>query len=65
MGGACNTYGRKEGCIQGLVGNPKGKRKFRRPTHRWEGNIKMGLQEVGFGDMYSTDLAQDTDGGLL
>ena len=32
-------------------------------THkrRWEDNIKMGLQEVGYGDMDWIDLAQDRD----
>jgi hypothetical protein len=31
-----------------LVGKPEGKRPFGRPRHRWEGNIKMDLQEVGW-----------------
>jgi hypothetical protein len=26
-----------------LVGKPEGKRLLGRPTHRWEGNIKMDL----------------------
>ena len=30
-----------------LVGKPEGKRPLERPRHRWEGNIKMDLQEVG------------------
>ena len=30
-----------------LVGKPEGKRPLRRPTGRWEDNIKMDLQEVG------------------
>jgi len=32
-----------------LVGKPEGKRPLGRPRHRWEDNIEMGLQEVGFG----------------
>ena len=28
---------------------PEGKRPLRRPRHRWEDNIKMGLWEVGVG----------------
>jgi len=32
-----------------LVGKPEGKRPLGRPRHRWEDNIKMGLQEVGCG----------------
>jgi hypothetical protein len=40
---------------------PKGKRPFGRPKHRWEDNIKTGVQEVGCGDMDWTELAQDRD----
>jgi hypothetical protein len=29
------------------VGKPEGKRPLGRPRHRWEGNIKIDLQEVG------------------
>jgi hypothetical protein len=32
-----------------LVGKPEGKTPLGRPRHRWEDNIKMGLQEVGCG----------------
>jgi len=31
------------------VGKPEGKRPFGTPRHRWEDNIKMTLQEVGWG----------------
>ena len=30
-----------------LLGKPEGKRPLGRPRRRWEGNIKMDLQEVG------------------
>jgi hypothetical protein len=30
-----------------LVGKSEGKRPLERPRRRWEGNIKMDLQEVG------------------
>ena len=43
------------------MGKPEGKRPFGRPRHRWEDNIKMDLQEVGFGVMDSIDLPQDRD----
>ena len=46
--------------IQGLVGKPEGKRQFGRPRRRWEDNIKMDLQEVGWG-MDWIKLAQDRD----
>jgi hypothetical protein len=44
-----------------LVGKPDGKRPLGRPRRRWEDNIKMDLQEVGFGGMNWTDLAQDRE----
>jgi hypothetical protein len=43
-----------------LVGKPKGKRPLVRPKHRWDDNIKMDFQEVGWG-MDWIDLAQDWD----
>jgi hypothetical protein len=60
MGGACGTYGRQERCIQGLVERPDG-RPIERPRRRWEDNIKMNFQEVGWGGMDWIDLAQDRD----
>jgi len=47
MGGACNTYEEGTGLYRMLVGKPEGKRPLGRPRHRWEDNIKMGLEEVG------------------
>jgi hypothetical protein len=32
-----------------LVGRPEGRRSFGRPRHRWEDNIDIDLQEVGWG----------------
>ena len=45
-----------------VVGKPEGKRPLGRPRRRWEGNIKMNLEEVGrvCGDWM--ELAQDRDG---
>jgi len=37
----------------------EGKRPLERPGHRWEDNIKMDLQEVGWGGMDWIDPAQD------
>jgi hypothetical protein len=37
----------------------EGKRSLGRPRRRWEDNIKMDLQEVGFGVMDWIELAQD------
>jgi len=44
-----------------LVGKPEGKRPLGRPRLRWEDNIKMDLQEVGYGDMDWIELAQDRE----
>jgi hypothetical protein len=37
------------GAYRILVGRPEGRRQLGRPMHRWEYNIKMDLQEVGWG----------------
>jgi len=44
-----------------LSWKPEGKRPLGRPRRRWEDNIKMDLQEVGFADMDWIDLAQEKD----
>jgi hypothetical protein len=44
-----------------LVWKPKGKRPFGRPRRKWEDNIKMDLQEVGWGLMNWIELAQNRD----
>jgi len=49
MGWACSAYGERRGVYGVLVGNPDGKRPFGRRRHRWEDNIKIDLQEVGWG----------------
>ena len=41
--------GESKGVYRVLVGKPEGKRPLWRPRRRWEDNIKMDLQEVGFG----------------
>jgi hypothetical protein len=61
MGGACSTYGEERGAHSVLVEKPEEKRPLGRPRHRWEDNIKMGLQEVECGGMDWIDLAQDRD----
>jgi hypothetical protein len=52
---------RREACIGFWWGKPEGKRPMGRPRHRWEDNIRMNLQEVGFGGMDWIGLAQDRD----
>jgi len=45
------VWGRGEVNTGFLVGKLKGKRPLGRTRRRWEGNIKMGHQEVGGGGM--------------
>ena len=44
-----------------LEGRPEGKRPIGRPRRRWEYNVKMDLEEVGWGGMDRIDLAQNRD----
>ena len=44
-----------------LVGKPEGKRPLGRPRLRCVGNIRMYLQEMGFGYMDWIGLTQDRD----
>jgi len=44
-----------------LVGKSEGKRPLGRPRRRWEDNIKMDFQEVGWGCEDWMELAQDRD----
>jgi hypothetical protein len=64
----CGTYGGRERCAQGVGGGkPEGKRPLGRPRRRWQDNIKMDLQEVGWvlwGTGWSW-LRIGTDGGRL
>ena len=46
MGEACSIYGKKERCIQGLMGRPKGIDHLEKPGRRWEDIIKMDFREV-------------------
>jgi hypothetical protein len=50
VGGACSTYGEGRGRYRILVRRPEGRRPLGRSRRRWEDNIKMDLQEVGWGN---------------
>jgi hypothetical protein len=41
--------GEGRGAYRILVGRPEGRRPLGRPRRRWEDNIKMYLQEMGWG----------------
>jgi hypothetical protein len=53
--------GEGRGAYRVLVGRPEGRRPLGRPRHRWEDNIKMDFEEVGWGSMDWIDIAQDRD----
>jgi hypothetical protein len=55
-----HVWEEKSGAYTILVGRPEGRRPLGRPRCRWEDNIKMDLQEVGWG-MDWIELAQDRD----
>jgi len=54
------VWGRGE-AYRVLVGKHEGKRPLGRPRHRWEDNIKMDLQEMGYGGMDCIEMAKDRD----
>jgi hypothetical protein len=58
--------GERRGAYRALVGKPEERRPLGRPRRRWEDNIKIDLQEVGWGAWTgSIWLRIGTGGGLL
>jgi hypothetical protein len=53
--------GEGRGVCMVLIEKPEGKRPLERPKRRWEGNIKMDLQEVECRSMDWIELAQERD----
>jgi hypothetical protein len=53
--------GEVRGAYNIFVGRPEGRIPLGRPRRRWEDNIKMGLWEIGFGDVGWIHWAQDMD----
>ena len=53
--------GEERGCIESCW-ETGGKEPLGRPRRRWVDNIKMDLQEVGYGYMDGIGLAQNRDG---
>jgi hypothetical protein len=51
--------GEKRNACRLLVGNPEGERLLRRPRCMWVDNIRMDLEEVGWGDVDCIGPAQD------
>jgi hypothetical protein len=60
---SCGLFCMGEGgaAYRSLVGRPEGTRTLGRSRRRWENNVKMDLQEVGWGGMNCSDLGQDMD----
>jgi hypothetical protein len=50
----------KRSAYRMLVGRPEGRRPLGRPRRRWEDNIKMDLQDMGWGIEW-IGLPQDRD----
>jgi len=48
MGGTWSSYGERGGVHRVLVGKLEGKNPLGTPRRRWEDNIKLGLQEMGW-----------------
>jgi hypothetical protein len=59
MGGSCSTNGEKRNVYRLLVGKPEGKRPLGRPRRRLVDNIRMDLEEVGWGGVDWIGLDQD------
>jgi hypothetical protein len=51
--------GKKRNEYRLLVGKPEEKRPLGRPRRRWADNIRMDLEEVGWGDVAWIGLAKD------
>jgi hypothetical protein len=49
------------GAFRILVGIPEGRRPLRKPRRRWEDNIKMDLQEVGWNGVAWFGMAPDRE----
>jgi hypothetical protein len=62
MGWACSVRGgERKVTYRVLVGRPEGLRPIGGRRRRWEDNIKMDLQEVGWGGIDGIHLAHDRD----
>jgi hypothetical protein len=57
--------GEKRNAFRLLVGKPEGRRPLGRPRHMWVDNIKLDLEEIGWGGVDWIGLAQYRDSGEL
>jgi hypothetical protein len=56
--GACGG-GEKRNSYRGLVGKPLGKRPSGKHRHRWKGDNKMDIKNIGWEVLEWIDLTQD------
>jgi hypothetical protein len=42
--------GGRRGAYRVLMGRPEGRQPVGKPRHRWEDNIRMDFQDMGWGD---------------
>jgi hypothetical protein len=58
-----HIWGESRSAYRVLVGKPEGKRPLGTPRRRWEDNIKMDLQEIGYEAMDWIDCLRIGRGG--
>jgi len=61
MGGQCGTYRGAHNAYTFVVGKRDRKEQLGRPTCRWQDNIKIHLEEVGWEGVDWIPMAQDMD----
>jgi len=61
LAGHVARMGEERGVYRVLLGKLEGRRPLGRPRHRWVDNIRLDLQEMGWGYMDWILLAQDRD----
>jgi hypothetical protein len=61
MGGQCGTYRGAHNAYRFVVGKRDREKQLGRPTCRWEDNIKMHLEEVGWEGVDWIRMTQDMD----
>jgi hypothetical protein len=59
--GSVAGVGQMRNAFKVLVGKPEGEGPPGRPRRRWEGNIRMDLNEIGWEGVDWMHLAQDRD----
>ena len=59
--GHVERMGERRGLYRVLVAKPERKRQLGRPRHKWEDNIKIDFQEVGWVGVDWIDVAEDKD----